>query len=652
MGFAKQIRRLKASSRSTKECHAMNKIYSCLLLLLLFNSFESFSKEFHVSIKGRDGNNGAPASPFKTIAAAVAVAFPGDTITVHAGTYREWVNPLRGGESDAKRIVYRAAPGEKVEIKGSEVIGGWEKIKSGVWKVTLPNAFFGTYNPYKDSIHGDWFNNKGRLHHTGEVFLNGKSLYEKETLDKVLNPVAMTGIKDDPGSLRTWYCESNEKSTTIWANFQADDPAKAVVEITTRRTCFYPEKPGINYITITGFIISHAATQWAAPTAEQVGMIATHWNRGWVIENNTISDSKCNGITLGKERGTGHNVWTADKQNVNRDGNIHYIEVVFNVLRNHWNKETIGSHIVRGNRIFDCEQTGICGSMGAVFSTIENNHIYNIWTKRQFDGAEIAGIKFHAPIDVTIQGNNIHDNGRGIWLDWMTQGARVSRNLLYNNTKEDLFVEVNHGPYVVDNNIFLSPRAINNQSGGGAYVHNLINGEVVVRPDLNRFTPYFLPHSVHVKGLATIFGGDDRVYNNIFIGDEKAKGKYGLEGYNTAALPVWIEDNVYCNGAKPSAKDARAVNAAEFHPDVELVERGSNTFLHVTLDQRITNQNEKTVTTERLGKAKVSKAAFDNPDGTALAIDTDYFGNKRSGENVSAGPFANPKPGRLELKVW
>jgi hypothetical protein len=367
---------------------------------------------------------------------------------------------------------------------GSEIITGWKKEKNGVWKVTLPNSFFGNYNPYKDSISGDWFMNKGRLHHTGEVFLNGKSLYEKESLAKVMNPVAITEIKDVQGSLSTWYCESDEKSTTIWANFQKANPNKALVEITTRPTCIYPEKSGLNYITITGFTISQAATQWAAPTAEQVGMVATHWNKGWIIENNIISDSKCNGITLGKERGTGHNVWSADKANVNRDGNIHYIEVVFNVLRNNWNKETIGSHIVRNNRIFNCEQTGICGSMGAVFSIIENNHIYNIWQKRQFSGWEIAGIKFHAPIDVIIRKNNIHDSGRGIWLDWMTQGTRVSGNLFYRNDKEDLYIEVNHGPYIVDNNIFLSPIAMSNQSEGGAYVHNLIAGKINIRNDL------------------------------------------------------------------------------------------------------------------------------------------------------------------------
>ena len=51
--------------------------------------------------------------------------------------YRERVNPPRGGISDDKRIVYQAAPGEKVVIKGSEIIKSWEKVADGVWKVTL-----------------------------------------------------------------------------------------------------------------------------------------------------------------------------------------------------------------------------------------------------------------------------------------------------------------------------------------------------------------------------------------------------------------------------------------------------------------------------------------------------------------------------------
>jgi hypothetical protein len=41
-----------------------------------------------------------------------------------------------GGESETKRIVYQAAPGEKVKIKGSEVIKNWVKVRNNVWTVT------------------------------------------------------------------------------------------------------------------------------------------------------------------------------------------------------------------------------------------------------------------------------------------------------------------------------------------------------------------------------------------------------------------------------------------------------------------------------------------------------------------------------------
>ena len=44
----------------------------------------------------------------------------------------------------------------------------------------------------------------------------------------------------------------------------------------------------------------HAATPWAPPTAEQIGLIGTHWSKGWIIENNDISYSTCVGIALGK----------------------------------------------------------------------------------------------------------------------------------------------------------------------------------------------------------------------------------------------------------------------------------------------------------------------------------------------------------------
>jgi len=82
--------------------------------------------EYHVRINGNDRNSGSESEAFKTISKAAQTAQPGDTITVHEGVYREWVNPARGGTED-KRIMYRAAPGEKVTITGAEIIKDWER---------------------------------------------------------------------------------------------------------------------------------------------------------------------------------------------------------------------------------------------------------------------------------------------------------------------------------------------------------------------------------------------------------------------------------------------------------------------------------------------------------------------------------------------
>jgi len=623
------------------------------LFFTVFLFLQSHAAEYHVSKNGNDSNTGRIGSPFNTISKAAEHAFPGDTITVHEGIYREWVNPIRGGNGESERILYRAAPGQKVQIKGSEVIKGWEKVEKGIWKVEIPHSLFGDYNPFNVLVHGDWFHDQGRDHHTGDVYINGHSLYEVETMEKVFNPVIDPRKMNNQGQKYTWYCENSDSTTIIWANFHEYNPNRDMTEISVRRTCFYPEKDGINYITIRGFEISQAATQWAAPTAEQVGMISTHWNKGWIIEDNIIHDTKCNGITLGKERGTGHNVWGADADNINRDGNIHYIEVVFRVLRNNWDKEHIGSHIVRNNTIYNCEQTGICGSMGAVFSTIENNHIYNINIKEQFKGWELGGIKLHAPIDVTIRNNRIHDCERGIWLDWMTQGARVTGNVLYRNRKEDLWIEVNHGPYIVDNNILLSNVALTNWSQGGAYIHNLFMGMVSVKAE-ERFTPYFLPHSIEVAALSAIDGGDDKFYHNIFgvetgTGNSMNSFNWMLE-YDSTKYANTFSGNIYVNGVEPPDAEQYSEHVSNKHLTYKLIEDKNK--LQIKFDNINYLIHKEPITSSILGKTKVSKCKFDDPKGNDIIFNVDYFGNTFSMNEINAGPFSGTTDTSEALTIW
>jgi hypothetical protein len=625
-------------------------------------AYTSPAKEVHVSVKGNDTNDGSASKPFKTISAAARIAQPGDVITVHEGIYRERVTPPRGGESDTKRIVYQAAPGEKIAIKGSEAIRDWKPFMPGVWKATVPNTLFGAYNPYKDLIAGDWFTDKGRPHHTGEVYLNGRSLWETQLLERVLNPQSQPDSRDGEGSTWTWFAESDDTNTYIYANFHDKNPNEELVEINVRDSCFYPDQPGRNYITVRGFHMSQAATQWAAPTAEQIGLIGTHWSKGWIIENNVISDSKCVGISLGKDRKTGHNVWTSDPR---KDGSIHYNEVIVRALEAGWSRETIGSHVVRNNVIFNCEQAGIVGSLGAIFSQISNNHIYNIWTKRQFSGAEMAGIKLHGAIDVVIKGNRIHNAGRGLWMDWMAQGTRISGNLLYDNSSDDLAFEVNHGPFLVDNNLLLSASSLQDWSEGGAYVHNLFTGRISSHPDPQRSTPYHKAHSTALAGLNSVGGGDDRFYNNIFVGngqppasgnqadaDPLRFGGYGLWVYNLRDYPLQTGGNVYFAGARAYFQEVGALDRSGDNPKVELVEEDGRGYLRLTVGAGLQAAATKLVNTELLGKAKVSGLGYEGAEGEPVVIDTDYSGKRRKPSAPSAGPFEDPGQGSLKLRLW
>jgi hypothetical protein len=634
----------------------MNKAIA--LLLLVFPAHALSAAEYHVSTSGNDNNDGSPAKPLKTISAAARLAQPGDVITVHSGTYRERVTPPRGGGSEDRRIVYRAAEGETPVIKGSEVVKGWKRFTGAVWKLTLPNAFFGSYNPYRDLIKGDWFTDKGRPHHTGEVYLDGRALYETHLIEQVLDPKPYRDSRNPDGALLAWFTESDDANTYIYANFGGADPNSHEVEINVRDSCFYPDQPGRNYITVRGFRMSHAATQWAAPTAEQIGLLGTHWSMGWIIENNVISDSKCSCITLGKERATGHNVWI---NNPAKDGATHYNEVIERALKIGWSREKIGSHIVRNNTIFNCEQAGIAGSLGAAFSQIYGNHIHSVWSRRQFTGAEMGGIKLHAAIDVVIRNNRIHDAGRGLWMDWMAQGTRITSNLLYDNTTEDLFVEVNHGPFLVDNNIMLSGISLMDWSEGGAYVHNLMAGRIVSRPEPNRSTPYHKAHTTALAGLAVTSGGDNRFYNNIFLATAGEAAPVSKDASRTTGFGLWVYDhrpfpletggNVYFAPARPYANENEPFLASG-RPAARIAETGPAVYLVLDLRDGELDRATRLVTTALLGKAKVSALGYENPDGSPLLITHDYLGRERSRTRPFPGPFENPGKGESRLKVW
>ncbi|MFC4700409.1 carbohydrate-binding protein [Glaciecola siphonariae] len=753
----------------------LKKAVLCLLVLGLFScawlesantsvaqhqiESEGSGKILYVSKQGKDTNSGKYDSPFYTISKAAEVARAGDTIVVSSGTYRESIDPHFGGHSPRKMIHYRAAEGERVIIKGSEKMKGWEYVQDNVWQLTLPNAFFENYNPYNTKIRGDWFKNEGRDHHTGAVYANGTWLWESPDLATVLgkpfdaeafideivqndtpflmrleklalgesqisqSPPTFEGklfahhhkfaraieskvdanaedailikegdwirfknvdLSDDAGFVRIlaspvqgsrggvveiranspdgellasasvistaswnssevfvsylpqhrstqslplktdlyfvfkrhdefslaayvekyqaalaklenrslWYASVNDTHTNIYAQINGFDPNIEGIEINVRETLFYPSKPNINYIRVNGFEFAHAATNWAPPTAEQKAAVGTHWSKGWIIENNRIRHARTVCLSLGK--------YGDEFDNTAADSAAGYVGTIERALARDWNKESVGGHLVRGNHISHCEQAGIAGSMGAIFSEITQNTIHDIHQQKLFDGYEMAGIKLHAPIDTLIARNHIFDSHRGIWLDWMTQGTRISENVLHDNDDQDLWLEVNHGPAIIDNNIFLSKRALSDWSQGNAYLHNLFAGEVTQRSVPERSTPYHYPHSTQIKGYSGIVGGDNHFINNLFVGSD-------LSAY-AEMLDVRQRGNVFL----PAAELTYKANALT--PSISSLLSHAHT--QTTIEPN--TQSLAPITTAALGVTKVSAQGFTDPSGELI----------------------------------
>ncbi|MDA8301549.1 MAG: right-handed parallel beta-helix repeat-containing protein [Actinomycetota bacterium] len=649
----------------------------------------------HVATDGSDTSEGSEGRPFRTISRAAELARPGDTVVVHAGEYREWVRPRRGGLSDQRRITYEAAPGEHVVVKGSERVRGWEPEGGTVWRASVPNSLFGGYNPFALEVAGDWLvePEAPARKHLGEVYLNGRSFYEVGGRDEVTGPPLRTEVVDhwtgvrepvrNPEQTRlVWYAEVGEEATTVWANFQGADPNAELVEVNVRRSVFSPTEHHVDYITVRGFELAQAATPWAPPTADQPGLIGPNWAKGWVIEDNVVHDAKCSAISLGKEASTGHNFATLRGD---KPGYQYQLESVFAARQVGWDREHVGSHVVRRNTISDCGQNGVVGHLGCVFSTIEDNHIYNIGVKREFYGHEIAGIKLHAAIDVVISHNRVHDCSLGTWLDWQAQGTRVSRNLYYRNNR-DLFVEVSHGPYLVEHNVLASPVALESFSQGGAFVHNLVGGTVRLEKVMDRATPYHRPHSTQVAGYAVVYGGDDRYIGNIFLGGDPARAYarlgQGQAGYGTAGYdghpatfqeylarvaeqppgdlqrfiaveqPAYLRDNVYAPGATAFAGERSALSLAE-EVSFEVVEEGDEVYLEAKLPEAFGRARLGLVTGADLARVRFADADFEERDASLLVVGTDLVGErKEAGRDYPAGPIARLGPGTSRIRVW
>ena len=638
----------------------MKKSYLFALIFLSLFSLNSSATEYFVSKKGKDTNSGSSKSPFLTISAAAKVAKPGDVITVHAGIYRETVDPLRGGDSEQSRIVYKAAPGEKVSIRGSEQIKKW--VKDGtIWKVELPNSSFGDYNPYDRKIgwaSENWLDG-GRWTHCGDVYLNGEAFYEKRTKEAV--------AKD----ANSWYCEVDNAAnvTRIWANFGSANPNKEVAEINYRECIISPSNQDVNFITISGFSIMQAATAWGPPTSYQSGAIATNGGHHWIVENCEIINSKTNGFSMGIPRS--RSFGTAGVAGQPAAGQQ---RPAAGQQRSGFAQDynAVGHHIIRNNIFRRCGQSAIVGNGYNSGTLIVGNYIGETSYRYEFWGSEPSAIKFHNGCDLVIVDNYVDKTNRvmGLWIDSGNQNIRVSRNIF----EVKIFGEMNHGPILIDNNIITG-----DYSNRASEATTIANNLLILKSFKHTHDPYrrsgwTKPHTRERLGNELCFLRDERWYNNIYVsmgmdsltviqpGNDDI-GRTPTNGPRPQSIQLNVDPlvsnygcnadyNLYLKGAQKHPRyDSHSI-VSDFDPQVSLKEENGDLIVTIVMNDEASKIDCPLITTDFLGVYEPTKLMMENNDGSPIYVNSDILNKPRNSQNPGVGPFADLKPGVNRFVVF
>jgi len=251
----------------------------------------------------------------------------------------------------------------------------------------------------------------------------------------------------------------------------------------------------------------------------------------------------------------------------------------------------------------------------------------------------------------------------------------------------DLFVEVSHGPYLVEHNVFGSPASLELFSQGGAFVNNLICGTLRLEPVPDRATPYHRPHSTQLAGYAVIFGGDDRYVGNLFVGGDPSTA-YGpaAEGYGptfggTAGYdghpasfgeylariddqppgdhhrflavkqPVYARANAYAAGARPfdGELEPRVLGAAT----ATVVDEGDMVYLITELPDAFDRARIGVVTGRDLERVRCADADFEEADGGPAIMEIDLIGEVRQpGGQAAVGPIAALMSGAGRTRIF
>jgi hypothetical protein len=610
-----------------------------ILMALLFSEILA-AKTYFVAKTGNDKSKGEFKSPFLHIQQAADVAQAGDTIFVMEGIYRERVSPPRGGV-EGFPIVYMGEPNKNVVIKGSDIWKPeWRQLSPKVY-YSIPdetmfndNCYKDNKNPFKIASSATPYHREGKaemyfgykgdstmVYTIGQIFVNGQMFIQRPFLSEM------------NANEKSWFYD--KVSGNLYIHFEEDNPAKQLVEISTRRRIFAPHKRQLGYIVVQGFIMEHCGNQYPAnfweakhPEWQQAGAVGIRSGHHWVIKQNVIRFANGIGIDFGNEGDRESDLETGD------------------------NGPAIGSqyNTIDSNYITDNGAGGTAAYYPDYVTFINNVVERNV--NLRFRGKkrwESAGVKMHGP-NFTIISNNLIQNNYEIWGLWLDQGAgkntQVHANLIV-GSEIGFDLEIGSAfpdKLILDNNIFINNKIAigSRESGGLTALNNLILGS----------SGEAISNSIE-KTRGGSWSGDFHYYfNNILIGCQSAANVCPPDYYRSAdrrfdcnLYQAAENDKVFKirNNSKDSVTFKSWKERWNTYNKGKYCENNSALISGISYEFNSTDFTLKLSVPEQYLHSKTTYFPI---------LKTDFMGEKIPFSSALPGPFQKLHKGKNEIMLW
>ena len=104
-------------------------------------------------------------------------------------------------------------------------------------------------------------------------------------------------------------------------------------------------------------------------------------------------------------------------------------------------------------------------------------------------------------------------------------GPRLTGNIICDTEAEGIFLEMDHGPMLIDNNVLLGG-GVRANSENMVFAHNLfVDCPYRDQPDAERQSQFYTPHTTRVLGRKPGLPANNQWYNNLFVGQTLEDGQ-------------------------------------------------------------------------------------------------------------------------------